>query len=171
MTSWLITELGLRIRRTSFSINIETHKYGIILYIYYGLETHKYGTCIILGTNITQRELDDKITSQLMEHKLLLDERETERGTRKDEKDIDEAAREARNVEKEMELQRRLEERRREWEREQDMIEREIERERLLKTREKQEENTLKKSVSFKDELVDEEVIEMIVMRTQTVQL
>ena len=42
------------------------------------------------------------------------------------------------------------------------MIETEIERERLLKRREKQEENTLKKSVSFKEGLVEEEVIEII---------
>ena len=41
------------------------------------------------------------------------------------------------------------------------MIETEIERERLLKRREKQEENMLKKSVSFKEGLVEEEVIEL----------
>ena len=34
---------------------------------------------IIPGTNITQRELDEKVTSQLNEHKLLFDERENEK--------------------------------------------------------------------------------------------
>ena len=117
--------------------------------------SHIVACMFLTGTKITQRELEERITSQLMEHKLLLDERETEKGTYKDEKDRDES----RTLEKEIELQQRLEERRREWEKEQDRIEREIERERLLKKREKQEENTLKKSVSFRDEVTAEPVV------------
>ena len=50
-----------------------------------------------------------------MEHKLLLDERETEKGTHKDEKDLDEATKAAKK-EKEREVQRQMEERRREKE-------------------------------------------------------
>lgn len=53
---------------------------------------------LIPGTNITQKELDDRVVSQLVEHKLLLDERQTE----KDNKE----------VEREEELRRREEERR-----------------------------------------------------------
>ncbi|XP_048769410.2 trichohyalin-like isoform X2 [Ostrea edulis] len=53
---------------------------------------------LVPGTNVTQKELDDKVVSQLVEHKLLLDERQTE----KDNKE----------VEREEELKRREEERR-----------------------------------------------------------
>ena len=37
-----------------------------------------------VGTGLTQKQLDEKVISQLMEHKLLLDEKETERGTKKE---------------------------------------------------------------------------------------
>ena len=121
---------------------------------YHIVGNHMLRLICFTGTRITQRELEDRVTSQLMEHKLLLDERETEKGTYKDDKDWDES----RSLEKEAELQRRLEDRRRQWEQEQDAIEREIERQRLLKKRDKQEENTLRKSVSFKEELVEEQV-------------
>ncbi|XP_022289084.2 uncharacterized protein LOC111101086 isoform X2 [Crassostrea virginica] len=57
---------------------------------------------LIPGTNITQKELDDKVVSQLVEHKLLLDERQTEKDNRE--------------VEREEELRRREEEVRRERE-------------------------------------------------------
>lgn len=58
-----------------------------------------FSPCLV-GTNITQKELDDRVVSQLVEHKLLLDERQTE----KDNKE----------VEREEELRRREEERREE---------------------------------------------------------
>lgn len=41
-------------------------------------------TFLFLGTNLTQKELDEKVISQLMEHKLLLDEKEIEKGTKKE---------------------------------------------------------------------------------------
>ena len=126
---------------------------------------------------MTQKELDDHITSQLMEHKLLLDERENEKGTKK--QTVEQTTKQPRPVVKtesrrldvtqssevsegeDRELQERLAMRRREleeeWRLEQEVIQRQLERERLLK-REKQEENTLRKSVSFKDERVEEDV-------------
>ena len=103
-----------------------------------------------------------------MEHKLLLDERETEKGTRKHEKDVDESCtkrvvREVRQTcesertqaEVDLELKQRLDARRQElelsWAREQEVIQRELEKERLRKRLEQlEQENTLKKSVSFK---------------------
>ncbi|XP_045195109.2 uncharacterized protein LOC123550788 isoform X3 [Mercenaria mercenaria] len=127
---------------------------------------------VVPGTDLTQQELDERITSQLMEHKLLLDERETEKGTKKQtvEKPVEktkpairtEVRRlEATEEEIDRELQERLAQRRREleeeWRLEQEVIQRQLERERLLK-REKQEENTLRKSVSFQDEKVREEL-------------
>jgi hypothetical protein len=113
-----------------------------------------------------------------MEHKLLLDERETEQGTKKqtvelikeqpkpviktDSRRYEEARRsEVMEGEEDRELQERLAMRRREleeeWRLEQEVIHRQLERERLLK-REKQEENTLRKSVSFQDEKVREDL-------------
>lgn len=114
---------------------------------------------------MTQRELDERIMSQLMEHKLLIDERETEKGTKKERtlkpitlkstlrtdapspplptaEDIDTELRQR--------LAMRRQELEQEWKVEQEVIQRQLERERLLKRRETLEENTLKKSVSFK---------------------
>ena len=43
-----------------------------------------YFLLLHVGTGLTQKQLDEKVISQLMEHKLLLDEKETERGTKKE---------------------------------------------------------------------------------------
>lgn len=113
---------------------------------------------LVPGTNLTQKQLDERITSQLMEHKLLLDEKETEKGTNKDKKE--QTGDQPTETELERELRERLEARRREWEMEwekqQELIAAE-ERERLLKRRQTQEDNTLRKSVSFKEEQSGEE--------------
>ncbi|XP_060597084.1 LOW QUALITY PROTEIN: uncharacterized protein LOC132751004 [Ruditapes philippinarum] len=144
---------------------------------------------IVPGTDLTQKELDERITSQLMEHKLLLDERETEHGTKKQTVELtkeqpkpviktetrryEESRRsEVMEGEEDRELQERLAMRRREleeeWRLEQEVIHRQLERERLLK-REKQEENTLRKSVSFQDEKVREDLkLEEIETATMT---
>lgn len=123
----------------------------------------------MLGTDLTQKELDDRITSQLMEHKLLLDEQEKEKGTRKEKSEevkkptVQTETRKYERTEEEIdqELRERLAQRRREleeeWKLEQEVIQRQLERERLLK-REKQEENTLRKSVTFEDEKVKEDL-------------
>lgn len=142
---------------------------------------------IIAGTNLTQQELDDRVTSQLMEHKLLLDEKETEKGTAKEKtekcskkeesssfagvtKSKIETKTEANTFcteeDLDAELKLRLEQRRKEleeeWRLEQAVIQRQLERERLLKKRGTQEENTLKKSVSFQDEESSKVKIELI---------
>lgn len=124
---------------------------------------------VVPGTNLTQKELDDRITSQLMEHKLLLDEKQTEKGTRKERSEKTEEmkapvvnanadTRRPEGIDEvDQELRERLAQRRQEleeeWRLEQEVIQRQLERERLLK-REKQEENTLRKSVTFEDQKV-----------------
>lgn len=115
------------------------------------------------GTNLTQKELDKRIALQLREHKWLLDEKETEKGTQK----AKESEKLGDSVEvvkppspqevklDDMELQQRLEARRKQWEKnwhyEQESLKQEIEQERLLKKREKREHNMLQKHVHFKD--------------------
>ena len=130
------------------------------------------------GTDLTQQQLDERIATQLNEHKQLLDEKETEKGTNKEEKDVAETTKKMETISLnnssvirsetvkledegllDNELEKRLAQRRKEieeqWQKEQEEIQKQIEKEKLLKKREKQEENTLKKSVTFekKDEL------------------
>ncbi|WAR08091.1 CK016-like protein, partial [Mya arenaria] len=65
---------------------------------------------VVPGTSITQQQLDDKIASQLLEHKLLLDEKENEKGTRKCEQESRKVMEEGREFSEE--CQRRREQRR-----------------------------------------------------------
>ncbi|XP_052286789.1 uncharacterized protein LOC127882276 isoform X1 [Dreissena polymorpha] len=77
---------------------------------------------VVPGTSLSEQELNDRIASQLMEHKLLLDERETEKGTRKEKREpavrkgtvtSDSAPRPGSSIPEE--LQKRLDETHRLW--------------------------------------------------------
>ncbi|KAL3882965.1 hypothetical protein ACJMK2_029266 [Sinanodonta woodiana] len=135
---------------------------------------------VVPGTSMTEKQIKEKVMSQLMEHKLVLDHTEMEKGTSaKLQTDLSEQERkflheklleledEKQEREKILNLQReiaclkemhRLEdlEFKKEAEKQRESKEIQYDKERLLAKRDKQEENTLKKSVSFSDERDDD---------------
>ncbi|OWF44512.1 uncharacterized protein LOC110458274 [Mizuhopecten yessoensis] len=151
---------------------------------------------LVPGTNMTQGQLDEKVTSQLMEHKLIIDEgqrdRQYEEKAAREEKSLDvekveynnekqlmedsekvlikaqqrerteqQMAERIQALERELELERQKEkdlELKKQMEADELEFERQMERERLLRKREKQEENLLRKSVSFKDDVMLEDL-------------
>ncbi|XP_033739504.1 golgin subfamily A member 6-like protein 1 [Pecten maximus] len=153
---------------------------------------------LVPGTDMTRGQLNEKITSQLMEHKLTIAEKQNEEKAAQEEKSLDVEKKEYSNekqlmeesekaliraqqrerteeelamrihlLERELELERMKELRRQEekdlelkqqMEIDQQELEKQMERESLLRKREKQEENLLRKSVSFKDDILVEDL-------------